>query len=128
MPVGLLDITNLWLLLAFVAGAGLTWLFARGRLLASRLHLDAAEREATRLQQELTDSRQQLRQLQQEQLELTATIASLQAHQHGAEEKIQLLQQTRDALTREFENLANRIFEEKQARFSQSSRLTWIPH
>jgi len=38
-------------------------------------------------------------------------------------EQIKLLQETRENLTRDFENLANRIFDEKQSNFSRQSKL-----
>lgn len=49
--------------------------------------------------------------------------ATLDAERSRYEEQIKLLQQTRENLTREFENLANRIFEEKQNSFSRQSKV-----
>jgi DNA recombination protein RmuC len=49
--------------------------------------------------------------------------ARLESERERYAEQIQLLQQTRENLSREFENLANRIFEEKQSSFSRHSKL-----
>lgn len=49
--------------------------------------------------------------------------ATLDAERHRFQEQLALLQQARDNLTKEFENLANRIFEEKQNSFSRQSKI-----
>ena len=48
--------------------------------------------------------------------------ARTQAERRAMEEKNSLLQQNRQQLTADFENLANKIFEEKTEKFSRSSR------
>lgn len=42
--------------------------------------------------------------------------------ERAAAEKLRLLEQSEQRLTREFENLANRIFDDKQQKFSETSR------
>lgn len=49
--------------------------------------------------------------------------ARTRAEQKSLDEKIALLQKNREQLTGDFENLANRIFDEKAQKFSQSSQL-----
>ena len=46
----------------------------------------------------------------------------LKEERRSAAEKLTLLEQNRDALKQEFENLANRIFEQKSERFTQQTR------
>ena len=47
---------------------------------------------------------------------------TLDKERRNANEKLELLERNRDALKQEFENLANRIFDQKSERFSQQSR------
>jgi DNA recombination protein RmuC len=48
--------------------------------------------------------------------------AVLKEERRSATEKLALLERNRDALKQEFENLANRIFEQKSERFTQQTR------
>ena len=75
----------------------------------------------TRLQDELTLDRERNQVLSSENAGL---LARLEADKQRYQEQIALLQQTRESLGKEFENLANRIFEEKQATFTRHSRQT----
>ncbi|MEH6638502.1 MAG: DNA recombination protein RmuC [Porticoccaceae bacterium] len=75
----------------------------------------------TRLQDELTLDRERNQILSSENAGL---LARLEADKQRYQEQIGLLQQTRESLGKEFENLANRIFEEKQATFTRHSRQT----
>jgi DNA recombination protein RmuC len=47
---------------------------------------------------------------------------TLEKERRSTTEKLELLERNRDALKQEFENLANRIFEQKSERFSQQTR------
>jgi DNA recombination protein RmuC len=49
---------------------------------------------------------------------------ALEKEREQAEEKLQVLKDAKEQLTREFESLANRIFEEKSERFSKNSKTT----
>ena len=66
--------------------------------------------------------------LQQQLLEQAAQVASLRTElaqqRETAEDKIKVLEQTRQQLSREFELLANRIFDEKTDRFNKNSKST----
>ncbi len=77
-----------------------------------RQRLDAAELQAQSLQTSLGQSQVSF-------AELEARSAS---ERRASEEKLQLLQKNREQLTADFENLANRIFNDKQQRFSESSQ------
>ena len=54
--------------------------------------------------------------------ECTSLRSRLELEQKNAQEKIALLEDSEKRLSREFENLANRIFEERQRAFSETSR------
>ena len=66
--------------------------------------------------------------LQRELSQQGATIASLRTEldqqRHAAEDKIAILQQAREQLTKDFELLGNRIFDEKVERFDKTSKAT----
>lgn len=58
-----------------------------------------------------------------EQKEATAILRTeLGQHRESAAEKVEMLEQTRRQLSRDFELLANRIFEEKSERFNKNSQ------
>jgi len=61
-------------------------------------------------------------QLGQLKVELREQQVTLDKERRNASEKLELLEKNRDALKQEFENLANRIFEQKSERFSQQTR------
>ncbi|KMQ75427.1 DNA recombination protein RmuC [Marinobacter subterrani] len=68
--------------------------------------------KADQLARELGEARVSLR-------EQEVTLAN---ERRSTTEKLELLERNRDALKQEFENLANRIFEQKSERFSQQTR------
>lgn len=78
--------------------------------------------------EQLSDCQQALASKQQECLELTRQLSSLKAEseqkQVRYEEQLQLLNSARKELSQEFENLANRIFSDKQKAFSEQSKAT----
>ncbi len=61
-------------------------------------------------------------QLGQLKVELREQQVTLDKERCNASEKLELLERNRDALKQEFENLANRIFDQKSERFSQQSK------
>ncbi len=61
-------------------------------------------------------------QLGQLKVELREQQVTLDKERRNASEKLELLEKNRDALKQEFENLANRIFDQKSERFSQQSK------
>ncbi|MBO6851012.1 MAG: DNA recombination protein RmuC, partial [Marinobacter sp.] len=85
---------------------------SRGQI--ARLEAENAEQahKLDALVAELGDARVELREYQ-------VTLAS---ERRATSEKVALLERNRDALKQEFENLANRIFDQKSERFSQQTR------
>lgn len=87
---------------------------------------DALSHELQGLQETLTLRDRDISDLHQEQVSLNRDKASLEtrleADRNRYEEQLQLLKQARENLTQEFENLANRIFDAKQEKFSQQSK------
>lgn len=76
--------------------------------------------------QQLTRSEQQLQAMRQQHAELSVKLTQRDSeYQHlktTSDEKITLLNDARKQLTEQFEQLANRIFEEKTQRFQRSSQ------
>lgn len=94
--------------------------------LEARLH--AQQEEGQRLSTQLVEAQAAREQLHRQLAERGEKVAALQTeleHQRlVAAEKLQELQQARQQLTRDFELLANRIFDEKTERFNQHSKTT----
>lgn len=90
---------------------------------AAREHAEARVDELT---QERDEARCQVEELRQEKSELDTSFAALQTklgeERKSAQEKIALLEQAELRLAKEFENLANRIFDEKQQKFSEANK------
>ena len=77
----------------------------------------------TRERDELQDRREALsRELEAARVALRERDVTLEEERKATAEKLELLERNRDALKQEFENLANRIFEQKSERFSQQTR------
>ncbi|GIX30553.1 MAG: hypothetical protein KatS3mg124_1025 [Porticoccaceae bacterium] len=112
-----------WIAGSALAGAALGALIAfawAGRAQAAataRLRVLAEERD--RLGEAAAREASRAEQLAARQAALEATLA---AERERHREELALLQEARETLAREFENLANRIFEEKQNRFANTSR------
>ncbi|WP_294948923.1 DNA recombination protein RmuC [Sulfurivirga sp.] len=81
--------------------------------------LEAVRTQLAEAQQALEEMRQKVRQLSASEGELKARLEE-QAGQY--EDKLKLLEEARAQLKAEFENLSNRLFEEKQRQFSSRSR------
>ena len=115
---------NLMFLLAgLVIGASLVFLLS---LIISSRKKTATDDLTARLDQDVTTLRVTLAQREGEVASLNRDKASLETRMEGDrtryEEQLQLLRQARESLTQEFENLANRIFDAKQEKFSQQSK------
>src|SRR5690606_10868291 len=104
---------------ALLAGLALGARFSRRQgTTANALDLTRAELERVRLElHEVQGQNQELR------AECAAAGATLASERQRVDEQLTLLRETREALNRDFENLANRIFEDKQASFSRTSKL-----
>ena len=88
----------------------------------------AAESQIARipeLQQELARREEHLRELGEKLIaaesQKQSVSATLQSERGEAEEKLKLLLQAKEALSEQFRNLANQIFEEKGAKFAQQN-------
>ena len=101
---------------AFGLGFLIAWLWLQSglsALVAKNAHLEADLGEFGRVEEDLNQSRVEL-----------ATLKSQLDHEKQLyEEKITLLNGAREQLATEFENLANRIFDDKQQKFHNQSRL-----
>ncbi len=101
----------------------------RGKLSTVSANLAAAEAKLPRID-DLTANLEILnkehQKLFREKSDLERIFASLQTQaeeeRKSSEDKIRLLEQAEKRLTQEFENLANRIFEEKHQKFSEVSK------
>lgn len=100
--------------LVVLVGFLVTLMVRSSRVRIRQLEAEKAEqqRRAESLAQELADARVQLREYE----------VNLASERRASSEKLALLEHNRDALKQEFENLANRIFEQKSERFSQQTR------
>ncbi len=78
-------------------------------------------KQAASLRQDLNDKNNLIQGLSRDNAGLKSRLESDQ--QHFARE-LQTLTQAREALTKEFENIANKIFETKQQQFNQHSKTT----
>ncbi|GGO83277.1 DNA recombination protein RmuC [Marinobacterium nitratireducens] len=92
---------------------------ARAQLVERVHQLERLEQENADLERSL-DSAQQLLGRRNEQL--VELESRTEVERQAQEEKLRLLTEARDQLKTEFQNLANRIFDEKSARFSASNR------
>ena len=118
---------NTFLLLAagFIVGVLLTFLLTRQQSEKQRAVSDVT---ISRLSEDLENQSNRLHQRETELGALNRDKASLEARLEGErtryEEQLQLLRQARESLVQEFENLANRIFDAKQQKFSEQSSRT----
>ncbi|MCB1747870.1 MAG: DNA recombination protein RmuC [Gammaproteobacteria bacterium] len=97
-----------------------------GKLESEVSRLTAELGRVPELSTELATERERLAALQATHARLESEHAALTTRAreqlNAAQEKIALLEQAETRLTREFENLANRIFEAREAKFSQTSK------
>lgn len=95
---------------------------ARCQALEKQLAVAEAElRQATELRHQLREKENHLMMALRDNAGLKTRLESEQEHY---QQQLSLLKEARENLAREFENLANRIFESKQQQFAQSSKST----
>lgn len=96
------------------------------RLAAADAESRAAGDRLAQLQHEREEQARRLEQtgrdLQDARVQLRENEVVIERERRAAQEKLELLERNRDALKQEFENLANRIFEQKNERFSEQTR------
>ncbi|MGH1470056.1 MAG: DNA recombination protein RmuC [Cellvibrionaceae bacterium] len=78
-------------------------------------------RQLETLQHSLTEKQTELNQVQNDNAILKT---QMKAEQTRYEEQLAIVSQAKEQLTKEFENIANKIFEKKQQQFTQSSQST----
>ena len=102
----------------FALGLGLMWIFSRNRLAAEKQLLEDKTAQIDELKTRLQ---------QHEDADYRARIAELQtlleSERRSIREKIALLEQAEKNMTTSFENLANRIIEEKSKKFTEQNKL-----
>ncbi|MBO0408956.1 DNA recombination protein RmuC [Aeromonas hydrophila] len=123
---------GLWTLLlpAAVLAVGIGWLAGRRgvaqlaqQVLLSEERQQALQDRCDELQDEKLQSQQKLEQQQTLLIKLTARLkdaeATLRSERLAAAEKLQLQQEAEQRLSQQFENLANRIFEQNSGNFRE---------
>ncbi|WP_336988748.1 DNA recombination protein RmuC [Aeromonas hydrophila] len=123
---------GLWTLLlpAAVLAVGIGWLAGRRgvaqlaqQMLLSEERQQALQDRCDELQDEKLQSQQKLEQQQTLLIKLTARLkdaeATLRSERLAAAEKLQLQQEAEQRLSQQFENLANRIFEQNSGNFRE---------
>lgn len=116
--------------LAESEGARETWRNRAGELENRQSFLEAEKGAAQKREKELAADLNELNQrhdavnrsLADARVSLREYEVTLEEERRATKEKLDLLERNRDALKQEFENLANRIFEQKSERFSQQTR------
>jgi len=110
-----------WLIVLLMLVVSLVYFIRRAATLQRVMTMRLDE-----LTKELNISRSQLELLRNEKSAGDSSLAVMQTkldeERNSAREKIALLEQAEDRLGKEFENLANRIFEEKHQKFSEVSK------
>jgi len=88
--------------------------------------LGALQRQEQALAQRLTDTEHKVLQLQQSLNEVQARLATeqeaRQQEQRNADEKLAVIQESREQLLKEFEHLSQKIFDQKTKQFSEQSQ------
>ena len=101
------------------------WSLAEQNLRKMAAHAAAQQAQAERFEHELTDVRRNRDDAQTRLVELTRQHAALEAgaraEAQAATEKLQLLEQAEQRLREAFQNLANKILEDKAERFREQS-------
>lgn len=120
----------LTLLAGMLLGGALAWLVAKNRLAielaALRERHLATQSRLSLLESETKEKERQFQTFIEEKIELQKNISELstrlEEEKKAAQEKITLLEAAREQMKNEFENLANKIFEEKTKTFSIQSK------
>jgi DNA recombination protein RmuC len=125
----------LYLVVGIIIGAVISWLFFRGKSPAPTIDPRTAEldRENAKLSAQLNaitaerkKSDDQLIVLQNNSTELSKKLSAKEAEMTGLEKRLQEnkaeLENLQDQFKKEFENLANKIFEEKSKKFTEQNK------
>jgi DNA recombination protein RmuC len=132
----------LFLIVGIIAGTAIGWLIAKNKIaqMVGREELDIRQQEVARLtaekaavaaqvtaaQSTVAEVKTQLDTAQKEALQLTAENSRMANQLQNLEEKLnnqkQEIETLQQRLAKEFENLANKIFEEKSEKFVRQNR------
>lgn len=132
----------LFLIIGLIAGAGIGWLLGKNKMaqMVGRDELDMRQQEIARLtaekatvaaqaaaaQSTVAEIKTQFDTAQKEALQLTAENSRMANQLQNLEEKLnnqkQEIETLQQRLAKEFENLANKIFEEKSEKFVRQNR------
>jgi len=119
-----------YVIIGIVIGALAAWLIARTRIAGGNQQLTTAlevEKEKNNaLSRQLGESKRVVEEERSKVLDLSHTLATLEADYRNLEEKLKdqkkEAQDLQEKFTRDFENLANRIFEEKSRKFTEQNK------
>lgn len=122
---------NLWLIVLLAASAGvvlgalLVWLARRGQgseLALLHQRLQQAQQDYHALQSQLASVHEETRALRQQLAQAQADKARLEEREKNQQEKVQWLEQSRDQLKQEFEQLSSKIFETRTKQLQEQNR------
>jgi DNA recombination protein RmuC len=110
-----------WLpiLAGVLIGACIVFISLRGRAQIMQARIDELSNANDSLQNILHEAQQKISHADKQ---LAVANTTLEAERKASVEKMATLQNSQQQLSKEFENLANRIFDDKQQRFNQQSR------
>lgn len=113
----------LWLVIGIVVGAVIGWLAARG---AGQQNLAGVEERNRSLKEQLEQESRGLDEAQAENHNLNRQLATAQADMRNLnqrlEEERKAVKELQDQFTKEFENLANKILDEKSQKFTEQNK------
>lgn len=107
---------------AFVAGVVCACFIFLRKLHKQQLIVAGLQNENQSLRNSAEENQRLEEKYQQSQMELSSLNTRLASERKHYEEKLALLNETKDTLKKEFENLAHRIFDDKQEKFHQQSK------
>ncbi|MFZ1808919.1 MAG: DNA recombination protein RmuC [Cyclobacteriaceae bacterium] len=114
------------LLSGIVLGAVAGWLIAKYKYSADNASLAIEQEKARALSDQALDLKKELDQLRHTNLELNSSLSSSEADYRNLQEKLtdqkKELETLQEKFTVQFENLANRIFEEKSKKFTEQNK------
>lgn len=112
---------NVWVYIAsgFAVGIIISFLWWRGRVSLLAAQRDTAQAQLQTSAADLDDHRQRLVELREQAAVLQNKLDNERA---SSEQKLALLHDAQQQLRQQFENLANKIFEDKQQRFRDDSK------
>ena len=114
------------LLSGIVIGAVAGWLIAKYKFSADNASLAIEQEKARALASQTLDLKKELDQLRQTNLEMNTSLSSAEADYRNLQEKLtdqkKELETLQERFTVQFENLANKIFEEKSKKFTEQNK------